>query len=347
MSENPIPATQPEAGAAAGEFNFTKPESENPRIKKRSLKVKPAGLIKPNPAAIASTRELEREAPPRAAEPAKPTSVKTEGIMAKPAAKIADAPPKVTPTASSTPTASPAVNPNTTAKIASTATPTPSANSPHGTRPATLYYSTPTRKAETPSPMKTIPTTSAASSASSSASTATPVSATRVTTNASAPRASSPNVDYRANIERQSREQKSAGSILSFIVYGLIAFFVISAALAAYGANVIFAKLHDQSTTVAELDQHYTRLTDDLSAKLSATQDTLAAAQATITRQQDVITKQGEALNQLLAASNANDAAIKAVKSETEQEKASRAQETANLRARIKELEYKTSQKNF
>ena len=340
MPENQIPATHPEPDAAAGEFIFTKPESESPRIKKRSLKGKPAGLIKPNAAAIAATRELEREAPPRVTQQAKPASVKAEEIMAKPAAKAVEAPPKVTPTTS--------VNPNGASKPASTATPaTSAATSPHGTRPATLYYSTPTRKAETPSPMKTIPTTSAASSASFPATGSTPTSAVRVATTASTSRASSPNVDYRANIERQSREQKSVGSILSYIVYGLIAFFVISAALAAYGADVIFAKLHDQSTTVAELDQHYTHLTDDLNAKLSETQATLTAAQAQINREQDVINKQQEAINQLLAATTANDTAIKQVKASSDQERAARAQETANLRARVKQLEYKTEQKNF
>jgi hypothetical protein len=361
MPENQIPATQPQAGSAAGEFNFANPESDTPRIKKRNLKTKVPGLIKPNPAALPAARELEREAPPVTAEQAsKPVSVKTEEVMAKaaskPVVKAAEAPtapPRTMPSTSSS--AGP-----TPAKIASTATPsfstaTGPASSPHGTRPATLYYTSPARKAEpakvepgkveapkvetkaepvkaepvtkaeTPTSMKTIPT--AASSSSN------PRIATTATASTSRP---SVNVDYRANVERQSREQKSVGSILSYVVYGLIAFFVISAGLALYGADVIFKQLHEQSSTVADLDAHYTKLTSDLSTKLSATQDQLTAAQSQITRQQDVILKQQEQLNQILTSTTANDAAIKA-------EKAARAQETATIRARLNKVEARTT----
>ena len=149
MPENPIPAAQPEAGAAAGEFNFADSETGTARIKKRNLKTKVPGLIKPNPAALPAARELEREAPPVSATPAtKPVSVKTEEVVAKvtpkPAVKTAEAPtapPRSLPITSVTATTT-----STTPKIASTATP---GVSPHGTRPATLYYTSPTRKAET------------------------------------------------------------------------------------------------------------------------------------------------------------------------------------------------------
>jgi hypothetical protein len=334
MPENQIPAAQPEAGAAAGEFNFTKPETGTPRIKKRSLKAKSAGLIKSSAIALPAARELEREAPPLSAEQVVKTNLaKTEPSMAKPAVRIAEAPaapPRTTPTTSAT--ASP------TAKIATTVTPTASvATSPHGTRPATLYYTSPTRKAETPSPMKTIPTVSATSSSSASAAA---TSATRVTPTIAATPRPTPTVDYRANVERQAREQKSVGSILSYVVYGLIAFFVISAGLAAYGADIIFKQLHDQSATVSDLDAHYSKITGDLSAKLAATQDTLTQAQAQISRQQDLIVKEQEAINQLLASSSANESAIKS-------ERSARAQDTASLRARVKELEYRTAVQKY
>ena len=48
MPENQIPATQPEPGAGPGEFNFDQPAAENPRIKRRSLKAKPGGLLTPS-----------------------------------------------------------------------------------------------------------------------------------------------------------------------------------------------------------------------------------------------------------------------------------------------------------
>ena len=53
MPENQIPATQPEPDVQhPGEFNFTKPaRGESSRIRRRSLKPKSAGLIKPSEAA--------------------------------------------------------------------------------------------------------------------------------------------------------------------------------------------------------------------------------------------------------------------------------------------------------
>jgi len=323
MPENQIPATQTESGAVAGELNFIKPEVETPRIKRRSLKAKPAGLIKPTGAPPPAARELEREAPPLSAEQAvAPRIEKVEEVTPKPAPKVAETP--IAPT-KTTPSIATTVRPTTTP----TSTSGP-ASSPHGTRPATLYYSSNPRKEETTAPMKTIPTASPASSSPTTAA-SNPVS--RVATSTARP---SPNIDYRANVERQTREQKSVGNILSYVVYALIAFFVISAVLAAYGADVIFKRLDDQSTTVAELDQHYAKLTDDLNAKLAATQDTLTQAQAQIARQQDLIVKQQEELNRLIAATNDNSSAI-------QQEKETRAEAEASLRARVKDLEYRTS----
>jgi len=139
-------------------------------------------------------------------------------------------------------------------------------------------------------------------------------------------------VDYRANVERQSREQKSVGNILAYVVYALIAFFVISAGLAIYGADVIFKQLHDQSVTVNDLDKKNSDANQLLTAKLSATEVTLAAAQAQIARQQDLIVQQQQDINKLIAATNDNTSAART-------ERATRAQETASLRERVRELE--------
>jgi uncharacterized coiled-coil protein SlyX len=133
-------------------------------------------------------------------------------------------------------------------------------------------------------------------------------------------------------VERQSREQKSVGNILAYAVYALIGFFVLSAGLAIYGADVIFTQLHDQSVTVSDLDARNAAASKDLNVKLATTQDTLAQAQAQITRQQDLIVRQQEQLNRLIAATNDNAAALKS-------EKQARTQETANLRSRIRDLE--------
>jgi hypothetical protein len=333
MPENQIPATQPEPDAATGEFNFAKPEAENPRIRRRSLKAKSGGLIKPSSGTPPVARELERETPPLSAEQAvkPPSQKKAEEIKVAPAVKVtepAPAPPKVTPSPASV-----ATTQKTTTTPASTSGPT---TSPHGTRPATLYYSSSPRKAETPSPMKTIPTVSPASS-SSATTTTLPPSVARAATSSPRPATT---VDYRANVERQSREQKSVGNLLSYVVYGLIAFFVISAGLAAYGADVIFKQLHDQSVTVSDLDARYAAANKDLNAKLATTQDTLGQAQAQIARQQDLILKQQEELNRLIAATSDNESAIR-------QEKQARAQEAASLRERVRDLEYRTSTQKY
>jgi hypothetical protein len=185
--------------------------------------------------------------------------------------------------------------------------------------------------------MKTIPTASPASSSSTSSATTLPSSVARAATSPSRPATT---IDYRANVERQSREQKSVGNLLAYVVYGLIAFFVVSAGLAAYGADVIFKQLHDQSVTVSDLDARYTAENKDLNAKLAATQDTLSQAQAQIARQQDLILKQQEELNRLIAATNDNTSALRA-------EKQTRAEEAASLRERVRDLEYRTSTQKF
>ena len=130
------------------------------------------------------------------------------------------------------------------------------------------------------------------------------------------------------------------GNILAYVVYGLIGFFVVSAGLAAYGADVIFKQIHDQSVTVSDLDARYAVATKDLNAKLAATQDALTQAQAQITRQQDLIVKQQEELNRLIAETNDNAGALKA-------EKQARAQDIAGLRERVRDLEYRTSTQKF
>ncbi len=349
MPDNQIPATQSEAGAAPGEFNFDKPETENPRIKRRSLKAKPTGLIKPSGLAISAARDLEREAPSlsagqsQAAQPKSqaPAPAKSVSVVAK-AADAPVAPPRTT-LAASTTSSRPASG-SAAAKSATTSSSTSSqTTSPHGTRPATLYYSSNPRKdKEAPSPMKTIPTSgqpSASASSTSTASATTPLRTSAATTAASAVRPSTTasarpagTIDYRANVERQTREQKSVGNILSYVVYGLIGFFVISAGLAGYGTKVIFDRLHDQSMTVSDLDARYAAATKDLNAKLATSQDTLSQAQAQITRQQALIVSQQEELNRLIAATNDNVNALKL-------EKQARTQETSALRARVKDLE--------
>ncbi|HEX4140599.1 MAG TPA: hypothetical protein VHY09_09650, partial [Candidatus Methylacidiphilales bacterium] len=241
----------------------------------------------------------------------------------------------------------------------------PAANastSPHPTRPATLYYTSQPKKEATDS-MKTTPTAGSAATPTSSSSAARPANAANASAAATRPAAATTansaatarpstlnsttasrptggGFDYRANVERQSREQKSVGSILSYFVYGLIAVFVIGAGLATYGSVVIFGQLHDHATSISGLDAKYAQKDADLTKTVLTMQDTLSQANATIARQQDLLSKQEEEINQLRTAINtASSASADAIHAESR----ARAQEAANLRARIRDLEYKTS----
>jgi TolA-binding protein len=156
---------------------------------------------------------------------------------------------------------------------------------------------------------------------------------------ASATRPVSPNLDYRANVDRQSREQKSVGNLLAYCVYGLLAVFVLGAALAIYGSVIIFDKLHDQSTSITSLDDKYAAKVTGLDKQLAATQDTLTQAQAQISRQQELLNKEQEDLNKLLSQVSSDSDELKA-------ERQSRAQETAALRARVRELDYRITELN-
>jgi len=313
MPDNSIPAPHSDPEVQPGEFDFAKPVEEHPRVRRRSLKLKPAASLKPGTGAPAPSHEIISEAPPQTAETVAPEE-------------------QAEPTSVRTTTAQPAQTRSGTASPSNKSTSTQPA-SPHGTRPATLYYSTGARKEkEDPSPMKSTPTASPAPSTSST-------SPTPVRTAASTVRPSSV-VDYRTNVERQAREQKSVGGILSILVYSLIGLFVLGALLAGYGAYVVHQALHDQSVTVTQLEARYDAENKDLNAKLATTLDTLTQAQAQINRQQDLLVKQQEAISKLLVATEDNAAALKQEKAARAQESATRAQETASLRARLKDLEY-------
>jgi hypothetical protein len=336
MPENKTPAAQPEPEAAPGEFDFGKPTA---RIKRRSLKAKSGIADKPTNGTKPPASEVEREVASLPGEqPTKPQPKETADVKSASATKAAEtplAPPRTLP-ATATPSSQAASASSASATTSSQTKPSPTASpttSPHGTRPATLYYSSSPRKEGTPTPMKTVPTASPASASSSTAS-----ATARPTVAASSSARPAGGIDYRANVERQSREQKSVGNLLSYIVYGFIALFVLVVGLAGYGADVIFKQLHDESATVSDLDARYAAANKDLNAKLVTTQDTLGQAQAQIARQQELIMKQQEDLNKLIAATTDTTTALK-------QEKQARAQEAASLRARVRDLEDRVPQK--
>jgi hypothetical protein len=375
MPENPSPAAKPEPNSEPIEFNFEKAGAEIPRIKRRSLKAKtPGPQAATPPPSSESAPKTTPAAPPKttpassAATPRPAASTNAEGD--KPAPVNGNG---VTPAASGE-----KVNIALTSHQKATAAvlAASEARSPHGTRPATLYYTSQPKKeatssmkpnstatsAATPVTSSTRPATAPSATTSSAARPASagtaPASATRpaaatssaasrpataAVTPVTAARPSGGGFDYRANVERQSREQKSVGSIISYVVYGLIAVFVIGAALATYGTVVIFGQLHDHATSISGLDAKYAQKDAELTKALLTTQDTLAQANTTLAQQRDLLTKQEEEISQLHAAINtASSASADAIRAEAR----ARANEAAALKARIRDLEYKTSIQN-
>lgn len=312
MPDNNRPAAKPEPTVEPGEFEFDTPVTENPRLKRRSLKVRPSAP---------SAGDMAHEAPPLSAEQARP----------EPKPEPLDDDGKNADVIFTDPASVPSTTKPAQPHYASTVRPTApsSASTPgEGDRPATLYYSTGPRKdKEEPAPMKSTPTASPSSS---------PATSSGVSRTAASSIRPATVVDYRTNMERQAREQKSIGGLLSIIVYVLIGFFVLGSSLAGYGIYALSKQLQKQSLTIGELDRHYAAQNQALTEQLKSTMDTLAQAQAQIGRQQELILRQQEAINKLLTASDATAASLR-------QERLIRADETSALRGRVRDLENRGS----
>jgi hypothetical protein len=326
MPDPNSPTANHEPEATPVEFDFIAPAAENPRMKRRSLKAKSATVLKPLRETTPEAPEIAREAPPRTEPAATRPAPADEDDNA--AVEIKETPP---PAAAKAKTSSPSSRPHfaSTARPSSP-TPKPTSSSPHGTRPATLYYSTgPRKEKEKVEPVTPMSTTPAASTTSA------PASATRPTAAAVRPATV---VDYRTNVDRQAREQKSVGGVLSIIVYVLIGFFVLTASLAGYGTYALSKQIHKQSLTIDDLNTRYNAETDALTAKIATANDNVtqvqAQSQAQEARLQDLIVKQQDSINKLIAADNAATSALHT-------ERQTRAEETASLRARLRNLEYK------
>ncbi len=154
-------------------------------------------------------------------------------------------------------------------------------------------------------------------------------------------------VDYRSNVERQAREQKSVGNILAYVVYALIGLFLIGASLAGYGTYVLSKQIREQSVTVGDLDSRLsgqTKILADqnqvLEQQLKLTMSTIVTAQAQVVRQQEVIAKQQESISKLTSNNQDLSAALRS-------ERQTRADETSALRSRVRKLENQSnSQRN-
>jgi sensor histidine kinase YesM len=152
--------------------------------------------------------------------------------------------------------------------------------------------------------------------------------------------------DYRGNIDRQSREQKSIGNILNVIVYVLIGLFVCAGLLAGFGAHDVYKQLRKQSTTVSELDARYSAANEELTDKLASTQQGVQQLQAQLSRAQELLLRQQEMLTKMQASLDAETQALREERATRAAETDIREQETSALRARLRALEARIDNPN-
>jgi cell division protein FtsB len=147
--------------------------------------------------------------------------------------------------------------------------------------------------------------------------------------------------DFRSNIDRQSREQKSIGSILNLVVYALIGLFIFAGLLAGYGAHDVYKQLHAQSTTVSELDARYSAANQELTDKLTATQAGIQQLQTQLSHSQELLLRQQDLLTKMQSSLDTQTQALREERSTRAAETSIRAQETSALRSRLRALEVK------
>jgi hypothetical protein len=361
--------TDPVAKTTPAELDFDAPAVENPRIKRRSLK---ARATTPPPQAAASSPEPTRTAAtPDQPRPSTQTPSSTSGnvpshtgYIRPGAAPAAEKPQQANPSGVLYYTNGPQKDaaPKATSPSTQAARPASASHQPTYQRPATtpMQTSPTSRPASTPQHNPTRPVgASTAGTTSSHATQQAPASrpagaapsstgaARAVSTTVAGPSAASrPGgvSDYRANIERQSREQKSIGGILNLIVYALIAIFVLGAGLAGYGAHVIFKQLNAQSTTVSELDSRYSAANEELNAQLKTTAQAVLQLQEQVNRDQDLALKQQDTIGKLQAELATDTESLRQERAARSTETSIRISETSALRARLRALE---SQSNY
>jgi hypothetical protein len=297
--------------SAAADDLFNTPVDETPRVKRRSLQTPAPAAPRVGSGEARAPRETAREAAPAASKP--------ETVSPAPAAPRAEK----TPASSST---APAAGTAGYRPIyASTAQPSTPAQAAPGTsgappRPGTLYYSTGPRQEKKETPMSIPPTASPSHAA-----------ATSMTSRPAPTRAPSA-LDYRANIDRQAREQHSVGSFLAIVVYSLLGLFVLGACLAGYGTWALSKQIHQQSLTIGDLDRHYSDEDDLLKSRIKTVSQDLAQADALAGRQQQIIEQQQATITKLSALTEQLAANLQA-------ERQVRSIETTTLRARVRSLE--------
>ncbi len=107
--------------------------------------------------------------------------------------------------------------------------------------------------------------------------------------------------DYKGNVERQAKEQKSFGSVLSIVVYVLLAFVVTTAGLAGYGLYILKEQVSGQASTIHQLQDDEKVTTDALASRIGTLEQQLKDSQAQVDRQNEVLQQQEQKVNQILS----------------------------------------------
>ncbi len=101
--------------------------------------------------------------------------------------------------------------------------------------------------------------------------------------------------DFRRNAERQSKEQKATGNILSGIAYALLAVILMVASLSAFGGYVMWRQIQSQATTVAQLSD---KLNNEVAVLREESAIAKKNADDNFRRQQEILNKTTASLEQ-------------------------------------------------
>jgi hypothetical protein len=97
--------------------------------------------------------------------------------------------------------------------------------------------------------------------------------------------------EFRKNVERQTREQRAVGDVLSWIGYSLLGGLIVVALMAGFGGYTLYRMIEDQSVTVAQFDAKYGAETAALHENVKELDQQMAQTRNLVGRQQDQITR--------------------------------------------------------
>jgi hypothetical protein len=97
--------------------------------------------------------------------------------------------------------------------------------------------------------------------------------------------------EFRKNVERQTREQKAVGDVMSWVGYSLLGGLIIVALMAGFGGYTLYHMIQDQSVTVAQFEAKYESETAALRQNIKDLQQELTQTRSLTSRQQEQITR--------------------------------------------------------